>query len=438
LRTVVASATLILLLGLILRTTAALQGTETVTPLDSIHMIDSHGGWAMTYCGSCSIGTMWGLFHTTNGGEVWEDVRPVDSAGRRIEAYFLYANSDVAWAQRGQLTNAQQGKLTETDGLLRSTDGGRTWKGIPLPAVSGVTRAVGVTSISFINAREGWLLASVASFTSKEAVAAYRSTDGGETWTVVAAHQFYSDGSVGGGNGIGLVGNKNSITFFNSTTGLITIGSLPYAAWKPFVYVTQDGGSTWGEQNLSVPPPLYTRHLQSPLPDVSSKWQSSQWPPKVFTGKNGIVRVDYWNTYTGIPQLIKPMAVFYITHDGSAMWTHTTPLPLDPGPWGAVATDEGVYSVADARFQPSDFADLNYGWLADHDTLYATTNRGHEWTRVRTIGFPVANQLNFISQQVGWAIRKVGSETKPVPASLFKTVDGGRTWTPVTYAISQR
>ncbi len=90
---------------------------------------------------------------------------------------------------------------------------------------------------------------------------------------------------------------------------------------------------------------------------MSSDWQSGQWPPKVFTAKDGIMRVDYWNTYTGIAQFIKPMAVFYVMHDSGATWTYTTPLPLKLG-------------------GPSDFADISYGWLADHNTLYATTKAG--------------------------------------------------------------
>ncbi len=126
----------------------------------------------------------------------------------------------------------------------------------------------------------------------------------------------------------------------------------------------------------------------------------------------------------GVGQFIKPMAVFYVTHNGGMTWKYTTSMPLKP-----------ISSYADIGFQPSDFADINNGWLADHNTLYATANSGRQWT-VRTTSFPLANQLNFVSSQVGWALRKVEFTTRPEP-SFFKTADGGRTWTPLTYTISR-
>jgi photosystem II stability/assembly factor-like uncharacterized protein len=210
--------------------------------------------------------------------------------------------------------------------------------------------------------------------------------------------------------------------------GLITIGAPAYSGLKPYVHVTQDGGYTWQQQNLPLPPAIYTQELQPPLPDVSSDWQ---WgllgPPQVFTLKDGIMRVNFQNNNQGIGQFIRPMAAFYVTHDSGTTWKHTTPLPLKP-----------MSSYADIGLQPSDFADINNGWLADHDTLYTTTTRGHEWAKISSAGFQGATQLNFVSPQVGWALRKAECATKPNSSPLAQTTDGGNTWNPVAYTISRR
>ncbi|HVH32311.1 MAG TPA: hypothetical protein VNA31_11725, partial [bacterium] len=182
----------------------------------------------------------------------------------------------------------------------------------------------------------------------------------------------------------------------------------------------------------SVLPPPRIRERKPSNPSASIHLESLYWPPKVFTAKDGIMRTIFFyqvqGNSTGVLQHVEPVAVFYVTHDSGTTWKSTTPLPVKVGPNSLVETET----------LPSDFADINNGWIADHGALYSTTNRGHEWTTVPTVGFPVANQLNFVSAQVGWAIRRVVGEMKSVPPSLFKTVDGGRTWTPVTYAISPR
>jgi len=284
-----------------------------------------------------------------------------------------------------------------------------------------------VSSISFINAREGWLLASYRQILKgNEDVAVYRSTDGGDTWTVMATTRQET-------SGLSVLGNKTSITFFNSMRGLITLGF--FGQWphidKPHFYVTQDGGRHWQQQNL--PPPAQQQRTPQ---EVSPHFLSFHWQPKFFSAKDGIMRVDYFhqpqNSF-GYGPLTDPMAVFYVTHDSGTTWKYGTPLPLKRIEQHRLQHDSNLLNEA---IGIGDFADINYGWVADYDTLYATTNRGHEWTTVRTAGFPVANQLNFTSPQVGWAIKKVGWKIKPIPPSLFKTVDGGRSWTPVVYTIS--
>ena len=72
---------------------------------------------------------------------------------------------------------------------------------------------------------------------------------------------------------------------------------------------------------------------------------------------------------------------------------------------------------------------MNHGWIADGDILYVTNDGGSQWTTIPpSPRFANVKQVDFISPQVGWAV---------TPASLLKTEDGGFTWAPVAYTISQ-
>lgn len=71
--------------------------------------------------------------------------------------------------------------------------------------------------------------------------------------------------------------------------------------------------------------------------------------------------------------------------------------------------------------------------------LHVTNDGGRQWTEVRPNKFFAdITQLDFISRNVGWAVRNTdpfGGGARQASPSLLKTLDGGRTWTPLDYAI---
>ncbi|MGH2425550.1 MAG: WD40/YVTN/BNR-like repeat-containing protein [bacterium] len=342
------------------------------------------------------------MLRTTSGGTQWKDVTPVGSSRQRIDVHYFYAfNSHIAW-----VAGTSRGATAQ---IFRTVDGGRTWKAITNP---------GVKSISFITSRDGWFLVSLGAATGSEGVDIYRSTDGGEIWGKVASAMPGSPDS-----GLPFGGNKSSITFLNPTTGWIT-GVVVTPDWV-YLYVTRDGGRTWRRQNL--PLPSQPQQDQPLPPQVIPHWDAWPWPPKFFTPRDGIMRVDYhhflFDNATGDTR-DGQLSVFYITHDSGTTWTYTTPVSIrHPEP----------------RRQPSSFADMNHGWVKEGGVLHMTSDGGRRWTTIRPGPlFADVIQLNFVSPKVGWAVRNTdpySGGSKQISPFLLKTVDGGRTWSPVTYTI---
>jgi photosystem II stability/assembly factor-like uncharacterized protein len=300
-------------------------------------------------------------------------VTPRNSSGEQVGTSVVVGlTSLIAWG------------ATATN-IYLTIDGGQTWKDMTIPAVA--------QTISFINPRDGWLLAPLGSYTGHTEVDIYRSIDAGETWIKVANNMAQTSGLT---NLSGIRG----FAFVDSTTGWITGFSIP-SNWL-YLFVTHDGGRTWREQKLPLLPQL-------------THWIGDIAPPTFFAGREGILPVFFGVLNESLHPTDEEVAVFYATRDGGTTWTYTTPL-----------------SFRQANEHVSSFADMDHGWVTDGDALWATTDGGRVWTKVlATAPFVDVKQLQFISRQIGWAV----SRTYPW---LLKTMDGGRTWAALTYSIERQ
>lgn len=379
-----------------------------VPPLALIKMIDARTGWAMTSsCTSCRPSVRL-VLRTTNGGRQWREVTPLTPAGpsgERIYVHWLYAvDGRNAWVVGRSRTESEEK-------IFRTRDGGRTWKRISVPNR-------GVTSITFINHQEGWLLVSWGGALGSEEAEVYRSKDGGDRWVSVARTP--------GNSGLPFGGGKSGMIFLNRTTGWIT-GTI--VSWDVYLYVTHDGGRTWRYQALPAPP---TPQPAQPLPaNVTARWDAfGSRSPVFFTAKDGILRVDYqhtlWYEATGDFEDNGHMVAFYVTRDAGVTWS-----------LGSLKV-----SSADFRSQPSSFSDIRHGWVKDGERLYATADGGQTWRTVsRSALLSDVTQLDFISESVGWAVRNgdpFGDTAGQTPPSLLRTEDGGRSWAAVAYTIIGR
>ncbi|GAC1346419.1 MAG: hypothetical protein NVSMB27_09990 [Ktedonobacteraceae bacterium] len=334
----------------------------------SIHMFDASTGWALS--GQT-------VLRTTDGGVHWKDVT---SPGTTLTQSSI---TDFVTASMASIATPQpDGASTQ---ILHTTDGGQTWQQatiqMPFPR-----------QISFIDPQHGWVLAAVRPRGgAAEPVGVFRTTDGGKTWANVATALF-ADATPPGRLPYG--GQKTGMRFLNASTGWVTGNvSLSTLAW---LYVTHDGGSTWRQQSLLVPP-----GVPSSLLLVRA--------PTFFSAIDGILPVIFSNITTDSDIA----TAIYTTHDSGKTWQSTTPLP--------------------AALRILSFADIQHWWATDGTVLYSTANGGNHWQKLSpAASFKNIVQLDFVSDKIGWAI----SLTTSHASSLLKTVDGGRTWTPIASTLS--
>ncbi len=335
-----------------------------LTTLFSLHMIDISTGWALTDQT---------VLYTTDGGVHWKNVTPpsITLSKSSIADFRTASIASIATPQ-------SDGASTQ---VLHTADGGKTWQqaSIPMPFPR---------QLSFIDSQHGWLLGAVRPAEgAAEPVSVFRTEDGGKTWANVATALF-ADSTAPGRLPYG--GQKTGMRFLDSMTGWVT-GSVSLAnlAW---LYVTHDGGSTWYQQTLLVPPGLQS-------------FQLSLLSPAFFSAADGILPVIFSNftTDSAIATAI------YTTHDGGKTWRSTVPIP--------------------AALPLLSFADMQHGWATDGTVLYSSNDGGSDWQQLSpNASFKSIIQLDFVTDTVGWAI----SSTASTSSTLLKTVDGGRSWTSIS------
>ncbi|TDA70310.1 MAG: hypothetical protein D9V47_01860 [Clostridia bacterium] len=327
------------------------------------------------------------VLRTADGGRTWRDVTPQGASwsDRYTEISYIRGSSFLD-AQTARLAVWHDGEPSIK--VWATADGGSTWRQAPVPA-----RSAGV-DMDFVNNRDGWLLVHQGAATGSEAVDVFRTTDGGNNWTRVSGAGTEDYRPAPGNLPFG--GGKTGIGFADPATGWVS-GYAP-AQGALWLYVTRDGGITWEEERGLRLPPAYRESEAETL------------PPRFFDARRGVLPVVFWYAGTNM--------VFYSTKDGGRTWSAGQAVATSPsGP--------PVY----------DFSDLRHGWVwhEEEAKLFRTADGGASWQALTPQpSLAGLRQLEFVSPEKGWALLAAGTGTR-----VLRTGDGGMTWTPIEWELER-
>jgi photosystem II stability/assembly factor-like uncharacterized protein len=367
--------------------------------LSSIAMQSETTGWGQNYTqkGGVPSGVPTAeqtILHTTDGGCHWKIVKSWKYSmepSPDFSPFFLSPSLAIIYVNGD---------------LFLTTDAGISWSSITLPVVTQQKAIPG--PIFFLNDHLGWMSLSGISGGTFQDNDLLRSTDGGQSWSRLHATlpapllpRTRSPGYI------------TSLSFLNETTGWVTGSS--YSRENSWIYLTNDGGNTWQEQQLPSP----QGYAATRLLDLGQ--------PHFFSARDGVLPAA--STH------FDPTGVCaFITHDSGESWQSQPFFALQN------YSDEVVdpHLLIDVSVPLPSFTSLTTGWVGNI-SIYRTTDGGRSWQHFDH-PLPIRYSdpgLQFIADRVAFALAYTGEPLNfQAPSELYRTTDGGKSWTTLRYTIS--
>ncbi|MFZ0860207.1 MAG: hypothetical protein WCA27_01055 [Candidatus Sulfotelmatobacter sp.] len=352
-----------------------------------------------------------GIFRTRDGGKTWEKVLYKDAKSGGIDVVFDPSNSNILFAALWQAKRTPWSLDSggPGSGLYRSIDGGTTWKelkghGVP----EGVLGRIGVT-VSGANPSRVWAVIEA------EKGGIYRSDDGGDSWHLMTDdHRFrqrawyYSHI---------FADPKSADTVYILNTG---------------VYRSNDGGKTFNQ-------------LRAPHGDNHALWIDPTNPKRLINGNDGGATISTNGGESWTSQYNQPTAQFYhVTTDnrfpyyiyGAQQDNSTVGIAsasaegsIDRPDWYDVGGGESGYIAPDPTDPLIVYAGSYGGEITRHDQHTHEEQAINPWP-VNPIGWAAAD----VKHRFQWTEPIVFSPHDPktlyfAGEVLFKTTDGGMSWT---------
>lgn len=310
------------------------------------------------------------------------------------------------------------------NGLYLSSDGGKTWRQVR-HTLQGQTL--------FISPMEGYLLEQGACAAQTCGVALLHTTDGGETWTDVAHNAAWTPGQSQSTFTIPLANYPHLVGAGSGGRVVLFSGVAPDQEGGVLA-MTADGGKTWRTTLAGG-----SSRLLVSLAAGRQGWavETSCWgycPIALLRTSNG---GSSWSAAGSLPRLgSTPLP--YSAPDG-ALWVTAQP---EDASCGSCDVDVGVVPKNPARLTleglpggvpPSSLIPLSSeaavalvaGALGPGGEVFRTTDGGRTWTTVAAFQPPLFPMLaiGFFGSGVGWSLGPMAS------GQVFLwTRDGGRTW----------
>ncbi|HZK74634.1 MAG TPA: YCF48-related protein [Clostridia bacterium] len=347
------------------------------------------------------------LLHTTDAGDTWK--RQLGGPSGVIGEYMQFFDPS-----HGVLV-----LLGPKAYLYQTSDGGGSWsRQVP-------TQGTGyVWSADFVDANHGWLLAQA----STVGEVLLRTVDGAKTWVGLGNPVAYSDWAY-------------RVVFADAKNGwLYTQSAAPYA------YRSQDGGTTWSHVPLPSPPGGWpTAPAAAGAPEKFFVAAHPTQGTGVMATVIGISAFNGHSSDSGVSVSYPPLKVSTYDSGSSVTYVYADVSPyryasieyVNPGP--LVDTEPGnqlQLSSVDGGLSwktispPSTYGAIGYidarnWWWIGSGASSTSSDAGTTWTPVRTIGVPepLPESLQFIDASHVWFGAMAG--TRPLVES---SDDGGIVW----------
>lgn len=335
-----------------------------------------------------------------------------------------FIDENTGWVVEGAYQSDRQDSQ-----LLMTQDGGKQWSTVSF----GVNNFI-PQHMSFASADKGWLIGetesrpnSPSSDQNKETrLAVLRTTDGGKHWR----QQFertYTYGPVG----------SIDVNFVSASTGWFLTSDS--ATWNGDLYYTANAGQDWKKISQIrcvrpapteldfITPDLGWIPLEMGAGGTSGGLMLTRDGGKNFEIIDGfgemssISEVDFTSQQQGwaIGRALNYGEYIIHTTDGGKTWTQVYP-KIRP---------TKVISFVD------NLNGFGLGQLSDSGALLYTPDGGDTWENIHSFTEDYnPSMISFISRDTGWVLAGQKESAKTV---IFKTSDGGKTWTTLDGGISQ-
>lgn len=477
------------------------QATNTVAHFNSVSAISKDEAWAAAFgVGFSDVGPFdvpaSVLLWTTDGGATWTQALRSSTYGVFHQVEFVDAQHGWLIATPcfpGQPTQACE-PLRQTfagSALLRTDDGGRTWQPVPLPAETsrpnrmqwfaggrgllqtddctivcsehlyrsddgGATwtplavpenRTIG--ALRFVTADRGYV--STTQCTTTCSISLWETLDAANTWRLVSAEDGPGFGSNFDATSTAVIaptpldGTPSGITRIDLASGSRTAAVVPghaafndiafasrergYAVNRDGLWVSDDGGAHW----QAGPVPLSAGQVSAPSRDVV--WIMGTDPGCEHLCAAVSRSVDGGRTWSTSDRRFGPSQGF------DALDAQTAWLSADEGLW---RTRDGgnTWQLLGNESGPWEFIDGSFGFSPTCqygcDQQFVVTTDGGVTTERRALP-DLTRPDFFLTPLVGWATGEVRDEQGGCQFcwGVFKTTDGGRTWTETWRSASQ-
>jgi photosystem II stability/assembly factor-like uncharacterized protein len=381
-----------------------------------------------------------GLYKTTNQGESWTEILAYTSATSPSPFFSGRPSFAVDPANPDILL-----LVTSTEGLMRSTDAGKTWKQVDTWVQPTGQQNSTILTWSKANPQDVYAEAlTVGHGGSNAPLAMYTSTDAGATWTAGAETSEFQQGMYDMAIAADpfspdhVIIHNTSLQY--STDGLNTLqdGNAPgpdclavtfdpshpnvvYDGGDDGVFKSTDGGNTWARfdtgvlSNKSVGGSAYAVATDGTIYTNPADYEGQAY----LSGYGWVRRGDgyeynryYVNPHDSTQLYEMGGSGFFRSPNATTAGANIDPAPSEPS----------SNNYLGVEFDPVSATTLYLG----KGNLYKTTNEGNSWTEI-------APSSTFGSQPV-YLVKVAPSNTQHIYVDsaanqIYSTTDGGNSWT---------